>query len=508
MTIMKNRIISAFLISSLALGACTDLSETLYDKVSMDEYGQTPAEVKTIVSGAYSTLRGFDSSNGGVNCYPCSEYVFFMLECASDEACVPTRDTGDWDDAGQYREIQYHHWTANSTLMLSLWNYAFQGIGNVNAIIYQVDSSALTDEAKATVKAELRGLRAYYYYQMLDQFGSVPIVTDYTQKELPKLSTRQEVFNFVEKELKEILPLLPSGAVYATFNQNVGYTLLARLYLNAEVYTGTTRWQECLDACDKVSGYSLETDYFANFAQDNEKSKEIIFAIPYDHKEGTVGNYLASMTFEYNQTWAFSIDGSYPWCGNGISAQPGVYSSFDETDIRRKSLMVGQQYNMATGAPLSCQKDGTPLNYTEEIEPYEKAPQAAGARLNKYAWKTDDIWERDNDWVLMRYAEILLMRAEANFRLGFDGNALLLVNQLRGRAQVAPLAAVTEEGLDKEWLHEFVFEGLRRTVNIRFGTYFQPWWNKDATPTYKGVFPIPQSVLDKNPNLKQNPDYL
>ena len=113
MTIMKNRIISAFLISSLALGACTDLSETLYDKVSMDEYGQTPAEVKTIVSGAYSTLRGFDSSNGGVNCYPCSEYVFFMLECASDEACVPTRDTGDWDDAGQYREIQYHHWTAH-----------------------------------------------------------------------------------------------------------------------------------------------------------------------------------------------------------------------------------------------------------------------------------------------------------------------------------------------------------------------------------------------------------
>ena len=89
MTIMKNRIISAFLISSLALGACTDLSETLYDKVSMDEYGQTPAEVKTIVSGAYSTLRGFDSSNGGVNCYPCSEYVFFMLECASDEAAFP-----------------------------------------------------------------------------------------------------------------------------------------------------------------------------------------------------------------------------------------------------------------------------------------------------------------------------------------------------------------------------------------------------------------------------------
>lgn len=103
--------------------------------------------------------------------------------------------------------------------------------------------------------------------------------------------------------------------------------------------------------------------------------------------------------------------------------------------------------------------------------------------------------------------QILLMRAEANFRLGFDGNALPLVNQLRGRAQVASLAAVTEEDLDKEWLHEFVFEGLRQTVNIRFGTYFQPWWNKDATPTYKGVFPIPQSVLDKNPNLKQNPDY-
>ena len=457
---MKKKIISTLLLSTIIAVGCTDLNEKLYDKVSMDEYGQTSNEVQTIVAGAYATLRGYgsDTSEGnGVNCYPTCEYVYFLEACASDEACIPTRGT-DWYDGGRYQQAQFHTWDAQNQMILSSWRYSFIGISKINAIIYQVEQSGLADIAKAKVNAELRGLRAYYYLQLLDRFGDVPLTTDFNDTSLPSKSSRQDVFNFVENELNEIIELLPSDIQYARFTQNVAYSLLGRLYLNAEVYSGIPRWQDCLNVCEKVNGYSLTSDYFESFKITNENSKEIILAIPYDHKQGTVGNYLASMTFHYNQKKAFTTDESYPWCGNGICAQPGLYSSFDEIDVRRNSLMVGQQKSAKDGSDV-LMDDGEPLNYTEEIGNYIKAKQNEGARLNKYEWGATDIWERDNDWVLIRYAEILMMKAEANYRLGFTATALPFINQIRLRAGLSELSNLTEIDLDKEWRHEFVFEG-------------------------------------------------
>ena len=475
------------------MASCTDLNEQLYDKVSQDDYGKTSSEVATIVGGAYATLRGYGSGTpegAGIICYPTCEYVFFTQECSSDEACIPTRGT-DWYDGGRYQQFQRHNWDAKNSGILSVWRYNFTGVSKVNAIIYQVEQSGLTTEDKQKVEAELRGLRAYYYYNLLDCFGNVPVVTDFTQK-----------------ELKEIIPLLPSGITYGRFTQNVANTLLARLYLNAEVFTGTARWQDCLDACNKVQGYSLTANYKASFAIQNEKSPEIIFAIPYDHKQGTVGNYLASMTYHYNQKLAFDPAGVYQWCGNGICAQPGLYSSFDAKDVRRQSLLIGQQYSAKDGSEV-LMDDGSPLNYTEEIDNFTDAAKNAGARLNKYEWSANDSWERDNDWVLMRYAEILMMQAECNFRLGYTSTALTYINQIRKRAGLDDLTTLTLDDLDTEWKHEFVFENLRRTTNIRFGTYFKAWWEKPADPADKhtGIYPIPQEELSKNPNLKQNPGY-
>ena len=494
----------------LALASCTDLNEQLYDKVSQDDYGKTSSEVATIVGGAYATLRGYGSGTpegAGIICYPTCEYVFFTQECSSDEACIPTRGT-DWYDGGRYQQFQRHNWDAKNSGILSVWRYNFTGVSKVNAIIYQVEQSGLTTEDKQKVEAELRGLRAYYYYNLLDCFGNVPVVTDFTQKELPTNTLRKDVFAFIEKELKEIIPLLPTGITYGRFTQNVANTLLARLYLNAEVFTGTARWQDCLDACNKVQGYSLTPNYKASFAIQNEKSPEIIFSIPYDHKQGTVGNYLASMTYHYNQKLAFDPAGVYQWCGNGICAQPGLYSSFDARDVRRQSLLIGQQYSAKDGSEV-LMDDGSPLNYTEEIDNFTDAAKNAGARLNKYEWSANDSWERDNDWVLMRYAEILMMQAECNFRLGYTSTALTYINQIRKRAGLDDLTTLTLDDLDNEWKHEFVFENLRRTTNIRFGTYFKPWWEKPADPADKhtGIYPIPQEELSKNPNLKQNPGY-
>ena len=514
---MKTKhIISALILGALTLSGCTNLDEELYDVVSMDDYGKTESEVKTIVGGAYASLRGYGASTAegnGVNCYPASEYVFFLSECASDEVCLPTRGS-DWYDGGRYQQLQYHTWDANNQCVLSGWRYAFTGVSKVNAIIYQVEQSDLPAESKASVEAELRGLRAYYYWLLLDEYGNVPIVTDFTQKELPANSSRAEVYNFVEKELTDILPLLPQGVQYGRFTQNVAYTLLARLYLNSGVYLGQDKpsnenLQKCIDACEKVSGYSLQANFKSNFFTKNEDSKEIIFAIPYDHKQGTVGNYLASMTYHYNQKYAFSADGSYQWCGNGLCAQPGVYSSFEEGDVRRdESIMIGQQYSAKDGSPV-LMDNGEPLNYTEDISNFTNALQNEGARLDKYQWNADDSWERDNDWVLMRYAEVLMMEGEAYYRMGYTQTALGFINQIRQRAGLADLTTLDDQTLENEWLHEFLFEGIRRTVNIRFGTFYKAWWNKEADPAdhHTGIFPIPNEELQKNPNLTQNPGY-
>ena len=487
------------------LCACTDLDERLYDKVSMDEYGQTDSEIATIVGGAYASLRGYDTPEG-LACWVGSGFVFFLDETVSDEACIPPRGP-DWYDGGVYQDIQRHIFKPDNKLFESYWKYCYNGITRVNSIIYQVDKSGLTDAAKDNVKAELRGLRAYYYSLLLDRFGAVPISTNFEDEGLPAKSSREDVFKFVETELLDVVDLLNTNPIYGRFTQAVAYGVLARIYLNAEVYIKTARWEDCIAACDKVRGYMLEPEYSTNFARDNEKSQEIMLAATFDNAMGTTGNYLASMTYNNDQKYAFDPAGIWQWAANGICAQPGLYSSFEETDVRRKSLLIGEQINLSTGSVIITDK-GEQLIYTEEVRSIDDAGLVEGARLHKYAVHADDKWERDYDWVLMRYAEIIMMNAEANYRIGNETVALSLVNQLRARAGLDALASLSLDALDQEWKHEFVFEGLRRTVNIRFGTFFKPWWEKETeTEQYKKVFPIPANVLTLNPNLVQNPDY-
>lgn len=487
----------------LLLSSCTDLSETLYDKVQSADYGKTPAEIETIVGRAYASLRGFN--DGTSISYPTCEYVLFLNEAVSDEACVPTRGT-DWYDNGRYQEAQFHTWTAENSMLLSAWRYCYEGIAKVNAVIYQVDKSDLTSEEKNLVNAELRGLRAYYYYQLLDMFGNVPIVKSFEELELPANSTRKEVYDFVETELLDIIEYLPAEIIYGRFTQNVANTLLARLYLNSEVFIGQARWNDCISACDKVSGYVLENNFFTNFLTENQISKEIIFAIPYDHTAGTTGNYFASLSFHYKQKQAFSATNNYTDCVNGICGQPGLYSSYEEKDVRKKSFLYGDQISLATGTVI-LMDNGNPLSYTEEIEDFIKAQQNEGVRIAKYEVKEGEVWERDHDWVAMRYSEILLMKAECLIRMGSAALARPLIAQVRTRAGLDTPTEVNLDFIDDELKREFAFEGHRRTDNIRMGDFFKPWWNKEETPAYRSIFPIPASVLAMNSKLVQNPNY-
>ena len=500
---MKIKIKAALLLSLLFTFSCTDLSEDLYDRVEDDDFGTTPNEIEALVGGAYSSLRGF--SDGISNSFPTCEYVFFLNEVASDEATIPTRGT-DWYDGGRYQQVQTHTWDASNGMILSAWRYCYSGIAKINAIIYQIDKSGLSAEAKVPIYAELKSIRAYYYYLLLDMFGNVPIVTNFEEQSLPSNSSRQEVYDFVESEWLDALPHLRPNVVYSKFTKNVVYGLLARLYLNSEAFVGTARWQDCINMCQNISGYSLTTDFFANFATTNQTSSEIILSIPYDSNAGTVGNYLSSMSCHYLHRFTVSATGDYPWSANGICGQPGLYSSFQDTDKRKKCMIEGDQINLATGSVI-IMDSGQPLTYTEDIVNFTDAKQNEGVRLGKYEIKAGEKWERDHDWVLMRYSEILMMQAECYVRLGSPDLAAPFVQQITSRAGTEMPATIDLNFIDKELLREFTFEGRRRTDNIRFGTFFQPWWQKGATPVSRAIYPIPTTVLATNSNLVQNPGY-
>lgn len=502
---MKIKNIILNLVFIFVIFGCTDLSEELYDKISTSDYGKTPSEIETIVGGAYSSLRG--GSSDGVHFYPTGEFVFFVSAISSDECVIPTRVGGDWYDDGVYIELHKHTWTADNPKIWAPWKYNYNGVAATNAIIYQVEESGLDAEASKPLIAEMKALRAYYYYNLLDLYGNVPLDTSYVSDGAPGTTPRKDVYKFVEKELKENLEFLPENA-YGRFTQDAANLLLARLYLNSEVYIGEAKWDECLEACGKISG-TLEPDYFTSFKQNNSISNEIIFSIPYDGKMGTIGNYLASMTYHYEQKWALSPSGDYQWCGNGISAQPGLYSAFDDVDIRRKSLLIGEQIDLRNGAPIIMPASGNQLIYTEEISDITNSLQNEGARLSKYEDKAGDSWERDYDWVLMRYSEVLMMQAECYVRLNNSVAARPYVEQVRTRAGLDTPSEITLEFIDEELRREFVFEGLRRTANIRFGTFFDEWWEKgkDAEDKHTAIFPIPQQEIAKNNKLIQNPGY-
>ena len=258
---MKKIKLQYLLIPVIMLSACTKLDEKLYNTIETDAYGKTPSEIETIVGRAYASLRGYDG-------HLPLDYTYELTENASDEAVIPTRGT-DWFDGGVHQRVQRHQWTPDENLIKATWEMLYTGVSTVNSIIYQVDNSALTDAQKDNVKAELRGLRAYYYYRLCDLFGNVPLQTDYNDKELKKNAPRAQVFDFIESELKDVVTKLPTSG-YGKFTKGVGYSLLARLYLNAKVFRGKEMWQECIDACNQVTGYSLQPNFLDNFLTKNE----------------------------------------------------------------------------------------------------------------------------------------------------------------------------------------------------------------------------------------------
>jgi hypothetical protein len=358
-------------------------------------------------------------------------------------------------------------------------------------------------------------------------YGNIPIVEKFDVEPgfLPATKPRKEVYDFVENSILQNIDQLSKEtgpSTYGRINYYVAQTILAKLYLNAEVYTGTPQWQKANAACDVVinSGkYSLPVDFFANFITNNQNSPEFIFAVPYDQVFAK-GFNLPVMTLHYGSQFTYNLQ-TQPW--NGFSTVQEFYESFEDDDIRKGSFIVGPQYT-SSGKPVldpayeapdpsrpenRADLDGPQLNYTPFIpEQFGLALRQSGARIGKWEFALGSTQDLNNDFAIFRYADVLLMKAEALWRMNpASTEALGLVNAIRNRAGVDNFIALTAENLLAERGRELFSEVHRRTDLIRFGKYNDPWWAKPASPSHVKIFPIPRAQIDANPNLKQNPGY-
>jgi len=504
------------LLSLVSLQGCTDLTETPASAITPENFYRNEAEVLGGLAAVYAQLRGVTGD------------YWDATEVSSDEIIVPTRGN-DWYDNGQWLELQRQTWTATSPsvgFMNGAWNVSFTGIARANVLLEALQKVSVPNQA--AIVAELRTLRGFYYYLLMDMFGGVQIVTT-TEIVARARATRDSVFKFIESELVAARTDLPDNwpaANNGRLTKGAADAILASMYLNAGVWmkeTGVsaTAYNTCLgvqvsggvDACqaaiaaaDRIinSGqYSLAANWRSNFTYDNQTSPENIMVVKFLNKPD-VGLTFIMRALHYNQ-----LSNATPW--NGFATLAQTYNAFDANDQRRQMWLAGPQTNVETGVPVN-DRSGNPLVFTTTINDITVATEGEGPRFYKYpADPTRPAGEiNGNDYAVFRLAEIHLIKAEAlNEQTPGSPAALLLVNALRARVfnPAEPLAAIDRAALLQERLFELAAEARRRQDLIRHGRFIEAWEHKPAGTANLILMPIPQSQLDANPLLVQNPGY-
>lgn len=493
--------------------ACTDLDESPTSVITPDNFFQTEQEVLGSLASVYAVLRST------------TDDYYNLSQITTDEMIVPTRGS-DWFDNGVWLEIHRQTWSANSTSGLALingaWNVAFRGIARANLLLEALQS--VTVPNRATIEAELRTLRAFYYYMLVDMFGGVPIV-DNTELGPRERNSREEVFQFIHSELNAARADLPDNwpaASHGRMTKGAADAILASLYLNAGVFTNDApdaiAYNSCMSvqvegqsacaaavaAADRIlnSGqYNLAIDWHSNFAPDNSDSPENILVVKFANLNNLGLNFVMR-ALHYNQL------SPTPW--NGFAALAETYNAFDANDQRREIFLVGPQVNLDTGEPTT-DRAGAPLVFTVDIQDPTDARENEGPRVLKWPPDPSRVEQHNgNDFTYFRLAEIYLIKAEAlNEQSPGSGEALTLLNTLRARVfdPVEPLAAVDRAVILQERLFELTAEAKRRQDLIRHGRFTQAWSFKGPTEPFRVLMPIPQPQLDANPLLTQNPGY-
>jgi starch-binding outer membrane protein, SusD/RagB family len=497
--------------------SCTKLSTNVHDQII--NFWQTDDQIAAGVAPAYAGLRSYAPFNGAFD-----PGVYPLLELSTDEIIMPNRG-GDWYDGGVWEEMWKHNWTSFSPLMENGWQFIYSGITRINQITKSVEIIQPRPKNYTSIVAELKTVRAFYNFLALDLYGNVPIV-DSNNVELSKLTPkkRTEVFTYIEKEIKDNLQSLSNDVnsyTYGRVTTWMAQALLAKLYLNAEAYTGTPLWSDCIAACDAIlnsNKYSLEPDFFSNFKIDNESSKENIFVIPFDIQAGLNPFWLQAATLHYHSDLTFGLDAKGV---NGLCSTAEYYNLFAPDDKRREMFLVGQQYigQIADLAHMQYTDNGDPLSFDPAITSFAlqgSQIQTAGARCHKWEFNKTGGGIMSNDFAIFRLADIILMKAEAQYEKGDIQGALTTINQkindvsIHSRAGLPDFteAEMNRDGLLKERACELSWEGWRRNDMIRLGHFTDERIpEKQASEEFRKLYPIPKPELDKNSYLVQNPGY-
>ena len=543
------------LLAALSMTSCLD--EHPKDQLDEDAiYGSASDIYINAVASLYNYIGGANESEG---IQGTCRGIYDYNTLTTDEAMIPIRG-GDWYDGGLWNAMYQHRWTADDQSLYDTWKYIYKVIvlANKSLDIISSKSVLLSAAQQQEYRAEVRAIRAMFYYYAMDMFGRVPLVLSTDEQRYSSLfqgqTDRSSVFHFVFQELQQVLPFLPDqhsnkeGNYYGRITQPVVNFLLAKLALNAEIYMyddwtqgyanrpkgsdihfsvpaaeasshggdkELNAWETCIYYCDKLAeeGYVLESDDAFNFSTHNETSKENIFTIPMDKNIYTNQFHYLFRSYHYTHGGALGWGSENGTCATISTMKANHYGEADE-DARCKMNFVagvvkvdGHELLMDNGKPLEYQPFEVAQNLTNS-----KFIKTAGARMAKYEVDRTSYMDgklQSNDIVLFRYADALLMKAEAKVRNGENGDEEL--NRIRARVGM-PCQKATLDNILEERLLELVWEGWRRQDLIRFGKFTGAYDLRTPlqgeSSGYTTVFPIPQKCIDLNSELVQNKGYV
>jgi len=534
---------------SFSLGSCTDLDVDI--KSQLTEFPDSERAAEAILADVYSAYRGAMGRD------------HWMVQTLSADEAVSVSMGTDWFDGGRYREFHLHNWNADNGLLPSIWNDASTGITLANNAI------ALFGEDKEKLTAPARAIRAYYYFILMDNFGAAPLITGPVDA-VPARSSRAEICRFIEAELLAVKDLLPTTVSVATYGKATKYmaeALLAKLYLNWAVYTATDvanynpstqneKLNDVVAMCDQIisSGqFNLTSHKFmAKFRPDNGyQVKDFIFAIPYDREKQQGMTYSRFWIHRSAQnqfaTLPQSVGGTFRVLpsylekfnlagdernASYIGGKQYYWSNYTEDKtrpflIRTSKRGIDQDYNAAdadaqfdwqleTTKEITLRSDGAAtLNVGND-----QKGRSMGYRSIKFymdvAVTSANQRNQSNDVPVFRYADILLMKAEAILRGAAATNgqtAQSLINQIRTYVNAPVLTAAPNlQDLLDERAREFADESWRRNDLIRYGKFEDNWGFRSLYPAgmsekFRRIFPVPTTVLNVNTHWQQNPGY-
>jgi hypothetical protein len=505
----------------------------------------------------------------GSRFYGARENVHCLQEFSSDAWILPGRQA-DWVDGGKWQTLFLHNYGPGFATTGIVWNDMYSLIGNCNTSIGNLETfiQAGGDDFLLEYQYEVRAIRAILYMQLIDFFGRVPIVVS-SQTRIADVnqSDRSEVFQFVLDELSDCIPHLASakgqnsGTYYGRVTKAAGYMAMAKAAINSPVFArnnwndgslvggidkvspavtaagldmritldGVTRnaWETVVYCQQQIAeeGYGLQSDFAVNFSKGNDASVENIWTMPSDGTTYKRYDQQIKQTLHPSHASALGLEGWNGACATREQMKVFKYDTpeqdprMDYTFFYGPIEVNGQPVIASAGRPLVYNPSTVVVDFTADVDDY--TVKMTGARMGKYELDntTPSNEYLNNDKVVYRYADALLLAAEARIRLGQSGDGE--VNAVRSRVNAAPKTNVTLQDILDERMLELSYEGMRRQDQIRFGTYTEPTLDRYAgvhhnvvvgdyvedRTGYTTVYPIPTSVLQLNTKLTQNPGY-